>query len=97
MSRTFVHDRKRITLFNRRLRIVKRKIWYCKLRGKGACAGTTFTDGLNEVWFTCFLFSRKFSIFNINIEKLFSGNVTTPEEFYKALKKADKKQRSLRL
>lgn len=60
-----------------------------------AIEGVTVTDNFVKVGFTCFLDNGELSIVNEKNEKLFSGMITTPEEFEKALKKAEKKNKTL--
>lgn len=54
--------------------------------------GATFTDNFHQVGFTYSLQDSSIQIKNIKNELLYKGFIYTPEEFEKALKKADKKQ-----
>lgn len=60
-----------------------------------AIEGVTVTDNFIKVGFTCFLDNGELSIVNENNDKLFSGRIRTPEEFEEALKKAEKKHKTL--
>ncbi|HKC04842.1 MAG TPA: hypothetical protein VKC54_03145 [Patescibacteria group bacterium] len=54
--------------------------------------GTTYTDGFNLIGFTYSIQDSSISIVNKDNEILFKGFIYTPEEYEKALKKADGKQ-----
>ncbi len=57
--------------------------------------GATYTDGFNLVGFTYSLEDSSVTIKNTNNEVLFKGKIFTADEYEKALKKADSKQRKL--
>lgn len=65
-------------------------------RTEDAIEGTTFTDEFVEVGFTYYLADGTLSVVNTSNQQLFLGVIATPADFEKALKKADKKQKTLR-
>ncbi|HSD12655.1 MAG TPA: hypothetical protein VLC10_03790 [Patescibacteria group bacterium] len=67
-----------------------------KRRTEEAIEGTTFTDEYVEVGFTYYLGDGMLSVVNTSNQQLFLGTIATPEDFEKALKKADRKQKKLR-
>ncbi len=67
-----------------------------KRRTEEAIEGTTFTDEYVEVGFTYYPADGMLSVVNTSNQQLFLGVIATPEDFEKALKKADKKQKRLR-
>jgi|SRR5687768_2550125 len=67
-----------------------------KRRTETAIEGTTFTDEFVEVGFTYYPSDGQLSVVNTSNQQLFLGTIATSEDFEKALKKADKKQKRLR-
>lgn len=67
-----------------------------KRRTEEAIEGTTFTDEFVEVGFTYYLADGQLSVVNRSNRQLFLGKIATPEDFEKALKKADRKQKKSR-
>lgn len=57
--------------------------------------GVTITDSYNKFGYTYDLTSGVVAIINMDNKRLYLGKVTSSEEFEKALKKADRKQRTL--
>lgn len=64
-------------------------------QGRWVIEGVIFTDGYNEVGFTCDLDRGEVVVKNQQNEVLFSGRINSAEDFEKALKKADRKQMRL--
>ncbi|MEW6617287.1 MAG: hypothetical protein AB1333_02600 [Patescibacteria group bacterium] len=62
-----------------------------------AIEGVTITDNFVKIGFTCFLDNGELSLVNENNENLFSGTITCSDDFEKALKKAEKKHKTLRI
>lgn len=58
--------------------------------------GATFTDEFVRVGFTYYVTDGMLSVKNEKNQELFRGVIATREDFEKALKKADKKQKTLR-
>lgn len=65
-------------------------------RKEEAIEGTTFTDDFNEVGFTYYPSDGLLRVVNTGNVELFKGVIATREDFEKALKRADRKQRRLR-
>lgn len=77
-------------LFDRQ-RIVQRQVHTAPGRKEPAYEGTTFTDNFIEVGFTYIIRTGELSIKSTDNQQLFEGKINSPENFEKALKKADMK------
>lgn len=66
-----------------------------KRRTEAAIEGTTFTDEYVEVGFTYYVADGLLTVVNTSNQELFRGTIVSPEDFEKAIKKADAKQRRL--
>lgn len=77
------------------LAVIDGKVRTTTGRSQMAFEGTTYTDQYVLVGFTYLLEDEVLSVVNKDNQQLFFGKIKTAEDFEEALKRADKKEKSL--
>ena len=77
--------------------LFRTRVYRRNVQGGPAFEGTTFTNEYVRVGFTCIIATGMLSVVNIENQLLFSGKIASDNDFEKALKKADRKQKEIYL